>query len=59
LTYFIYFRLKSLLERDFELSGSTKSLTYKMDARGELLLRGDLIRAIACEALMEYEYPLI
>jgi hypothetical protein len=25
LTYFIYFRLKSLLEKDFESSGSTKS----------------------------------
>jgi hypothetical protein len=25
LTYFIYFRLKSLFKRDFESSGSTKS----------------------------------
>jgi hypothetical protein len=25
LTYFIYFRLEGLLERDFKLSGSTKS----------------------------------
>jgi hypothetical protein len=59
LIYFICFRLESLFERDFKLSGSTKVLIYKINTWGEFLLGGDLIRAVVRKAIMEYEYPLI
>jgi hypothetical protein len=60
LTYFIYFSdLRVFLRKTLSHRVLRRVLIYKIDARGEFLLGGDLIRAVTCEILMEYEYPLI
>jgi hypothetical protein len=59
LIYFIYFRLEDFFEKNFKLSGFTKSINTQNKYSERVFIRGDLIRAITREALIEYEYFFI